>query len=131
MRHDLRHRLRAADEDAEHLDGGLDVGQRRTVGQPVTDEVVDDRKLTVGCARAPALDDRDEVLQITGAGGGHLHPTARLSQAPRVDGLQHLGRQIDWQADQIADHRRRDDATVFLGQVEGAARQQFVKALVG
>ena len=51
VRDDLRHGLGAADEDAEHLGGGLDVGERRAVGQPVVDQTVDDRQFTVGARR--------------------------------------------------------------------------------
>ena len=43
VRDDLRHGFGAADEHAEHLDGGLHVGKRRPVGQPVVDQVVGDR----------------------------------------------------------------------------------------
>ncbi len=131
VRDDLRHGLRPADEDAEHLDGGLHVGERGTVRQAVAEQVVDDRQLALGCAGAPALHDRDQVLEITGPGVGHLDAASRLGQASRVDGRQHIGRQIDWQTEQFADHRRGDDAAVVLGQVECAARQQFVEPLVG
>ena len=60
-------------------------------------------------------------------------PPPRCPAGPgsRVDRRQHIGRQIDWQADQFADHRGGDDAAVILGEVERAARQQFVEPLVG
>ena len=80
---------------------------------------------------AAALHDRHQVLQIAGPGVGHLDAASGLGQASRVDGGQHLGRQIDRQTEQFAHHRRGDDAAVLLGEVESAARQQFVESLVG
>ena len=88
-------------------------------------------QFAVGALGAAARHDRHQVLEISGPGIGHLHPAARLGKASRVDGRQHLGRQIDWQTEQFAHDRGGDDAAVLLGEVEGAARQQFVESLVG
>ncbi len=99
-------------------------------GKLVAEETVDDRQLAIGSVGAPSLHDRDQVLQISGPRVGHLDPAARLGEASGVDGRQYIRRQIDRQADEFADHRGGDDAAVILGQVERAARQQFIEPLV-
>ena len=48
---DLGHRLRATDEDAQHLGRDLDVGQRAAVGQPVAEQAVDNRQRIPGLRR--------------------------------------------------------------------------------
>ena len=84
-----------------------------------------------GRLSAAARHDRNQVVQIAGPRVGGVHTVTWLGQTARVHRRQHVGRQIGWQADQFAHHRRGDDSAVILSEVELAARQQHVQPFVG
>jgi len=101
-RGDLGDRLGPADEDTEHLCGRLEVGELRSVRQPEADQAVGDRHGAVGTGGPAPLDDRRQVGQVPGARVSDLDTLAGLRQAARVDRREHIGCEIDREADEFA-----------------------------
>ena len=71
------------------------------------------------------------MFEIVRSGLCGVDSAAGFGETARVDRHQHIVREINWNAEQFAYHRRGDDPAVFLGEVERAARQQFVEPFVG
>ena len=131
VRDDLRHGFGAADEDAEHLGGDLDVVECPAVGQPITEQAVDHRQCAIRGVGPSPPNRGDEVFEVVRPGLGGVDPATGLGETARVDRGQHIGGEIDRNTEQFAHHGRDDDPAVLLGEVERSAREQLVEPFIG